>query len=431
MRHPSVLSLWLAAVATLGLAILASGCNTITGYSMGAGDLPGVYETLGPQTLPSAPAGTAAAGESAEHRAEGADTPDSAPSAASLDRVGARPRQMIYTARFRICTSHVEEAMSRFTVAVENVGGYLESREDAHVVCRVPAERFQDFVATMPALGSVVSQTIRNQDVTREHQDLNLRIETAEWSRRRVLALLERAEKLEDILKLEEELLKLTATVESLKGTLRDLSEQIAYSKIEVSFESTTPATKLGRPAAQSPFAWINHVGAEQVTGGFGSVEPSEKLNVPDASALLPGAISMGPLEGFLVVKKDRAELKAITPDASKLWARQFSAPEHGTLEFWSEALKTDLVDNRGYVLTGQQHVRDRQDNEGVAMTFDVVVQGARHRYLVAVFVPDVPFWQPAGIVRTVEFAAPEKTFDKYAPDVRRACGWGEETGGR
>lgn len=429
MRHPSVLSLWLAAAATLALAI-AGGCTTAV-YSLESRDPSAACAALGGQPSPLEPARGAAAGQSAERSGDGADAPDSPLPAAGPDRPGAKPRQMVYSARFKISTPNVEEAMNRLSVAVENSAGYLESREDAHVVCRVPAERFRDFVASMPALGSIVSQAIRNRDVTREHQDLNLRIETADWSRRRVLALLERAEKIEDILKLEEELLKLTATVEGLKGTLRDLSEQIAYSKVEVLFESRTPESKLGRPAAQSPFAWINHVGVEQVSGGFGAVEPAEKLSVLDASALLPGGISIGPLDGFLVVKKDRAELKAITPDASKLWARQFAAPQRGTLDFWSKALHSDLVDHRGYALTGERQVRDRQGNEGVEMTFDVVVEGARHRYLIAVFVPDIPFWQPAGIVRTVEFAATAATFEKNLADVRRACGWGQEAGGR
>ena len=132
------------------------------------------------------------------------------------------------------------------SAACRAAGGYLESREDAHVVCRVPAARFQEIVAGMPALGSIVSQTIRNDDVTRQYHDLRLHIETAEWSRRRVLGLLEKAEKIEDIIKLEEELLKLTATIESLKGTLETLSEQIAYSRIEVLFRGKTPDIEPG-----------------------------------------------------------------------------------------------------------------------------------------------------------------------------------------
>ena len=52
-------------------------------------------------------------------------------------------RQMVYTARFEIATSNVEEAMGQFIRGAQGAGGYLESREDSRVVCRVPAARFQ------------------------------------------------------------------------------------------------------------------------------------------------------------------------------------------------------------------------------------------------------------------------------------------------
>ncbi len=397
-------------------AIAACGCATPY-YSMDPSRALVTMAATPPG--PALPTGAAAA----EGRNQAAEETASADAAPGLGTSRPGPaRQMVYTARFEIATPNVEDAMGRFIRSVDGLGGYLEGREDAHVVCRVPADRFQEFVAAMPALGSVLSQSIRNQDVTRKYQDLNLQLETAEWSRRRVLALLDRAEKIEDILKLEEELAKYTALIEGLKGTIRDLSEQIAFSRVEVFFRPKTPEAKMGRPESYSPFPWINGVGAEQVTAGFGPVEGADKLAVADASTLLPGAVAVGPLDGFLVVKRDAAEVKAITPDASKLWVRQFAVPKRGSLEFWSKALKSDLVDHRGYALVEERGVRDAKGNEGVELVFDVTVQGQAQRYLVAVFVPSGPFWQPTGTVRTVEFVAPTATFDKYQAVVRQAC---------
>ena len=54
------------------------------------------------------------------------------------------------------------------------------------------------------------------------------------------------------------------------------------------------------------------------------------------ASAILPVRSRSGRLEGFLVNKRDLTELKAITPDGSKLWIREFAVPRHAKLEFWS-----------------------------------------------------------------------------------------------
>ena len=332
-------------------------------------------------------------------------------------------RQMVYSARFDLATSNVEEAMSQFVRTVQGTGGYLESREDSRVVCRVPAARFQEIVAAMPSLGSVLSQTIRNDDVTRKHQDLRLHLETAEWSRQRVLGLLQKADKIEDIIKLEEELLKLTAAIETLKGTLEDLSEQIAYSRVEVLFRPRATESRLGRPEAYSPFAWINRIGAEQVLGDFGSVENDSAAGVGGVATLFSGGLSAGRLDGFLVVKNDRSELKAITPDASKLWVREFSVPQTATLEFWSKAIRSDLAGHRGYVVVEEKPVRDDKGNEGTQMICDVVAQGQSHRYMLDVYVINGLLWRRGGIVRTVEFVAPTATFEKYAAVVRDAYG--------
>jgi hypothetical protein len=330
---------------------------------------------------------------------------------------------MVYSARFEIATPSVEETMGQFIHGIQGAGGYLESREDSRVVCRVPAARFQEIVAGMPSLGSIVSQAIRNDDVTRQYHDLRLHIETAEWSRRRVLGLLEKAEKIEDIIKLEEELLKLTATIEGLKGTLQDLSEQVAYSRIEVLFRARVPESNLGRPDAYSPFAWINRVGAEQVMEGFGPVESTGSPEESSIARLLSGRLFAGPLDGFLIVASDRSELKAITPDASKLWVREFAVPQQANLDFWSKALRSDLIDHRGYRLLGEKRVQDGKGNEGMEMVCDVVVQGQAHRYLVSIYALDAPFWRHGSTVRTVEFVAPVPTFDRCAAVVRQSYG--------
>lgn len=364
-----------------------------------------------------APAGVVRA--QADENLPGADLVGG-PGAASAGRPDPA-RQMIYTARFEISTPNADEAMDRFVRAVESAGGYLDCREDSNVVCRIPAARFHDFVATIPAFGSILSQSIRNEDVTRKYQDLGLRIETAEWSRRRVLSLLERAQAIEDVLKLEAELAKFTATIEGLKGNLRDLSEQIAYSRITVFFRARSADPVAARVQTASPFAWINQIGPDWVMNHFGSVEHTEKPSALDASTWLSGGLSVGPLEGFLLVKRDRAELKAITPDASKLWAREFAVPQRANLDFWAKAVKNDMTDHRGYVLAEEKRVRDAKGTEGVEMLFDVVVQGQPHRYLVAVYALGGSFWNSSSTVRTIEFTAPAATFDKYQAAVRRS----------
>ncbi len=159
------------------------------------------------------------------------------------------------------------------------------------------------------------------------------------------------------------------------------------------------------------------------MTEGFGPVESSGISGVGSLATLLPGGLSLGPLEGFLIVASDRSELKAITPDASKLWVREFAVPQRANLDFWAKALRSDLVDHRGYALLAEKRVRDGKGNEGEEMVCDVVVQGQAHRYLVSVYALDGPFWQRGSTVRTLEFVAPVATFEKCAAVVRASYG--------
>jgi len=66
-----------------------------------------------------------------------------------------------------------------------------------------------------------VSRSVQTDDVTDEYKDLGLRLGVMESSRQRLVVLMDQAGNLEELLKLEEQLTKLTAEIESLKGKLK------------------------------------------------------------------------------------------------------------------------------------------------------------------------------------------------------------------
>jgi hypothetical protein len=178
-------------------------------------------------------------------------------------------RLMIYTGRFELLVANVKDAVSRFLKSVTDAGGYLQSREDSRVVCRVPASRFQEVVDALPSFGILIRESIQAQDATKKYYDLRLRIETAEKARDRLLALLERAEEVEDILRIEGEVRRLTEEIERLKGELKYLSEQIAFSTVEVNFRANAPEPRPVHRRVRSRFDWINRIGVEHVLEDF------------------------------------------------------------------------------------------------------------------------------------------------------------------
>ena len=51
----------------------------------------------------------------------------------------------------------------------------------------------------------------------------------------------------------------------------------------------------------------------------------------------------------FLVIKEEGDSLKAMTPEESRLWVRDFNDDTRGSLTFWRDALRGDLLKGRGY----------------------------------------------------------------------------------
>src|SRR5262249_33597550 len=140
-------------------------------------------------------------------------------------------------------------------------------RDSTSIIVRVPAAGFADLVASVAKLGDVTQQQIRAQDITEEMRDLRIRLDNALQTRQRLLAILERSTRVEDTLKIEAELQRITETIELIKGKLQLLESQVAYSLLKVQVNSPLPQKQL---VAQIPFEWVRHLG-EGVTSGVAS----------------------------------------------------------------------------------------------------------------------------------------------------------------
>lgn len=178
-------------------------------------------------------------------------------------------RLVIYTAQFAILVSNVEDSMKELLAKIETWDGYLQTADLKKVTFRIPAANFDKAVEDISQMGVVTDKQIRAEDVTARYRDLQLRLEVAETSRKRLLAILEKAQKAEDILKIENEIRRLTEEIESMKAQLRTLADQIAYSTITVELTAKAPQVRHMPRRRASYFPWINRIGAEYVMRNF------------------------------------------------------------------------------------------------------------------------------------------------------------------
>ncbi|MEW6743827.1 MAG: DUF4349 domain-containing protein [Planctomycetota bacterium] len=195
------------------------------------------------------------------------DAPARAAEGKATDTAASRvERKLVHTAELAIEVPRIEESIQRYQDRVRELGGYLASRRDATVTCRVPAASFDLLMEELRQYGRVLSESLQARDVTEQHMDLAIRLENARKSRERLMALLDRATAVDDILKIEEQLRRLTEEIERTAGQLEYLESQIAFSTVTVTFKAVAAQSQQRQ---RSYFDWVNMVGAEHVLDWF------------------------------------------------------------------------------------------------------------------------------------------------------------------
>jgi hypothetical protein len=138
-------------------------------------------------------------------------------------------------------------------------------------------------------------------------------------------------------------------------------------------------------------------------------------------TTLLAGACKTSiTLPNDFVELGDRGEgLRAVTADDARLRVRTLGDPTEGSIEFWSETLRNDLVQQRGYELVNSGEVQDGAGQSGRWLEFATNVRGERIGLLVAIWVRQSLLGGPS--LQVVEFAAREPAFGSRVAAVRQS----------
>ena len=107
--------------------------------------------------------------------------------------------------------------------------------QPSSLTLRVPAQAFDQAMAALRALAhEVLSEQISARDVTEEYTDVDARLRNLQAAETQLLALLEKADTVEDLLKVENRLADVREEIERLQGRLNVLEDRIALATIHV-----------------------------------------------------------------------------------------------------------------------------------------------------------------------------------------------------
>lgn len=160
---------------------------------------------------------------------------------------GTLDRAVVAEATIRLIVSDIVGTAAEIERLAREAGGSVLTVEltlehafpSGHAVIAVPVEHVMavtEEIRSLSVVRAVVSSSYREQDVTSEVVDLEARLAAARRTEERYLALLERAERVQDMLRIEEEVQRIRSEIERLEGQRRRLAERRRLARIVVTF---------------------------------------------------------------------------------------------------------------------------------------------------------------------------------------------------
>ena len=128
------------------------------------------------------------------------------------------------------------------------------------MVIRVPSDQFDGLLSDVSqGVPRFDRREIQAIDVTEEFVDIEARVKTKKETETRYRDLLKQANTVEEILKIEEQIDKLRAEIESTEGRLRLLQDRESYSTLRVSFYETLARSSdfFGRVKKSFSIGWM------------------------------------------------------------------------------------------------------------------------------------------------------------------------------
>ena len=158
-------------------------------------------------------------------------------------------RLLVYHAEVRLKTTNMPRAMTQLDSLVRRSGGYLsavaETRADGEwrqaTTVRVPPAQFRMLLNGLAGLGNIEEKKLSTDDVTAEHADIAARLQTKRAVAQQYTTLLAKAQKIKDILDIEEKLGEVREEIEATESRLKTLNNQVAYSTIELTLYQPLP----------------------------------------------------------------------------------------------------------------------------------------------------------------------------------------------
>ena len=216
----------------MSIGLLLTGCASHQGHDQGYG-----MQGRSAMVMEAAPVSSLKSVRSGNHDMNSSDTDT--------------PRKLIKRSWLTLSVKDLAQAEKQAKTIIEQQSGYIQNTQGEqgksfNLSIRVPQEHYDVALAELRKVGEIKSENENVQDVTTEFIDNKARLTNLYKLRDRIQLLLNRADKIDDILKIERELNRTQSEIDRLEGRMKYLNSQVNYASIELSAEKQTTFGPLG-----------------------------------------------------------------------------------------------------------------------------------------------------------------------------------------
>ncbi|SHJ86068.1 protein of unknown function [Clostridium amylolyticum] len=168
-------------------------------------------------------------------------------------------RKVIKRASLTVETVGYDETLNGIANLSETMGGYIENSDlmgkgygntnfqsrRAHFTIRVPKKNFDEFLNKISTISNILQKQVNGEDITSQYIDTEARLKTLNVREERVLELLKKATKLEDVLQLEKELSNIRYEIENLTGSLKKMDNLVELTTVNIEVIEVSQITKV------------------------------------------------------------------------------------------------------------------------------------------------------------------------------------------
>ncbi len=157
-------------------------------------------------------------------------------------------RKIVKTGYMTLEVEDITETIDKVAEMADELNGYVvssykyeyERGVSGRIAIRVPSERFEEAFAGLRQLATAVPyETTTATDVTEEYVDLEAQLGNLLVTEAQYLILLDKAESVEEMLKVQRELSNVRGEIEQIEGRMKYLEQTSETSLIEVDLEET------------------------------------------------------------------------------------------------------------------------------------------------------------------------------------------------